>query len=40
VLSKHVDDVGKLIAAEFNDVCVILTRIGLASAYLAVCSGH
>jgi YVTN family beta-propeller protein len=40
VLSKHVDDVGKLIAAEFNDVCVILARIGLASAYLAVCSGH
>jgi hypothetical protein len=40
VLGGHVSDVGKMIAGEFNDVCVTLTSIGLADEYLAVCYGH
>jgi YVTN family beta-propeller protein len=39
VLDGHAADVAKLIAAEFNDACVTLTRIGVASTYPAVCSG-
>ena len=39
VLRAHVSDVAKMIAGEFNDVCVTLTSIGLADEYLAVCSG-
>ncbi len=39
VLAEHVDAVAKLIAGEFNDACAILTRLGLAQSYLAVCSG-
>lgn len=38
MLDDHVDDVAKMVAAEYNDACVILTRIGLAHAY-SVCSG-
>lgn len=39
VLDGNAARVAKLIAAEFNDACVMLTRIGLARAYSAVCSG-
>jgi len=39
VLDGNAARVAKLIAAEFNDACVMLTRIGLASEYSAVCSG-
>jgi hypothetical protein len=39
VFDGHAADVAKLIAAEFNDACVMLTRIGLAGSYPAVCSG-
>jgi YVTN family beta-propeller protein len=39
VVDAHVVDVGKLIAAELNDACVMVTRLGLGSAFPAVCSG-
>jgi YVTN family beta-propeller protein len=39
VVDADAGEVAKLIAAEFNDACVILTRIGLAGAYPRVCSG-
>jgi len=32
--------VEKMVAAEFNDACPLLTAIGLAAAYPDVCSGH
>jgi YVTN family beta-propeller protein len=40
VLNGHAARVAKMVAAEFNDACVTLTRIGLAGSYPAVCSGH
>src|SRR4029078_9840505 len=39
VTDDHVTDVGKLIAAEVNDACSMVTRLGLGSAFPSVCSG-
>ena len=39
VIQRHARSVAKMVAAEFNDVCVTLTRIGLAGSYPDVCSG-
>lgn len=39
VMNGHAARVAKMVAAEFNDACVTLTRIGLADSYPAVCSG-
>ncbi len=38
VLDGHLADVGRLIAAEYNDACTMLTRTGVAASH-RVCSG-
>lgn len=38
VLDRHLADVGRLIAAEYNDACTMLTRTGVAASH-RVCSG-
>jgi YVTN family beta-propeller protein len=38
MLDGHLADVGKLIAAEYNDACTMLTRAGVATTH-SVCSG-
>jgi YVTN family beta-propeller protein len=39
VIDDHVSDVGKLIAAEVNDSCSMVTRLGLGLAFPSICSG-
>jgi YVTN family beta-propeller protein len=39
VLDHHVTDVARLVAGAFNDACVMLTRIGLGTAYPGACRG-
>jgi YVTN family beta-propeller protein len=39
MLNDHVTDVARLVAGEFNDACVMLTRIGLGTAYPGACRG-
>jgi YVTN family beta-propeller protein len=39
VVNDHITDVGKLVAAELNDACVLTTRLGLGGAFPAICSG-
>ncbi len=39
VVNDHIADVGKLIAAELNDACTLVTRLGLGGAFPSVCSG-
>jgi YVTN family beta-propeller protein len=39
VLAGHDARVGRMVAAEFNDGCVMLTRAGVAASHPAVCSG-
>ena len=39
VIDRHARSVAKMLAAEFNDVCVTLARIGLADTYPDVCTG-
>jgi YVTN family beta-propeller protein len=40
VLGAQATRVEKMIAAEFNDACPLMTAIGLARAYPDVCTGH
>jgi hypothetical protein len=39
VLDRHVAEVGHLVAAEHNDACVMLTRVGLGAAHRTACGG-
>ena len=38
--ASHTMRVEKMVAAEFNDACPLLTAVGLARVYPDVCSGH
>ena len=39
IAGGHVSEVGKLVASEANDACVMMTRIGLATVFPTVCHG-
>ncbi len=39
IVDGHIQHVAKLLAADFNDACVLLTRLGLGPVYLRACTG-